>query len=178
VRGPGGTKLDGIAPSNIFKSRDGKWMVIAANSDILFARLCAVMERPELATDERFASHVARGRNQDEIDGIVAAWAVLRDAAEIDDVLNEAGVICGPIYTIADIFDDPQVRAREMLVEAEDPEFGSYLGPGVIPKLSATPGSVRWSATWTPGSHNDEVYGDLLGLPAAELASLRTEGVI
>jgi formyl-CoA transferase len=178
VRGPGGTKLDGIAPSNIFKSRDGKWMVIAANSDILFARLCVVMERPELATDERFASHVARGRNQDEIDGIVAAWAVLRDAAEIDDVLNEAGVICGPIYTIADIFDDPQVRAREMLVEAEDPEFGSYLGPGVIPKLSATPGSVRWSATWTPGSHNDEIYGDLLGLPAAELASLRTEGVI
>jgi formyl-CoA transferase len=152
--------------------------VIAANSDILFTRLCEVMAMPELATDERFSSHVARGRNQDEIDAVVAAWALLRDAAEIDELLNSAGVICGPIYTIADIFEDPQVQAREMLVECEDPEFGHYLGPGVIPKLSATPGSVRWSATWKPGSHNDEIYAGLLGLSEGELACLEKEGVI
>jgi formyl-CoA transferase len=178
VRGPGGTKLDGIAPSNIFKSRDDKWMVIAANSDALFARLCDVMGMPELSTDERFSSHVARGRNQDEIDAIVASWAALRDAAEIDELLNSAGVICGPIYTIADIFEDPQVQAREMLIPCEDPEFGPYLGPGVIPKLSATPGSVRWSATWKPGSHNNEIYAGLLGLTEAEIVSLEREGVI
>jgi formyl-CoA transferase len=178
VRGPGGTKLDGIAPSNIFKSRDDKWMVIAANSDALFARLCEVMGMPELTTDERFSSHVARGRNQDEIDAIVASWAALRDAAEIDELLNSAGVICGPIYTIADIFEDPQVQARDMLIPCEDPEFGPYLGPGVIPKLSATPGSVRWSATWKPGSHNNEIYAGLLGLPEAEIVSLENEGVI
>jgi formyl-CoA transferase len=178
VRGPGGTKLEGIAPSNIFKSRDDTWMVIAANSDILFTRLCGVMGMPELAGDERFSSHVARGRNQDEIDGIVAAWAALRDAAEIDELLNSAGVICGPIYTIADIFQDPQVQARDMLIECQDPEFGTYIGPGVIPKLSATPGSVRWSATWKPGSHNDEVYAGLLGLPAGEIDSLQKDGVI
>jgi formyl-CoA transferase len=178
VRGPGGTKLEGIAPSNIFKSRDDKWVVIAANSDSLFTRLCEVMESPELAVDERFSSHAARGRNQDEVDGIVAAWAAQHDAAAIDDLLNDAGVICGPIYTIADIFEDPQVRARDMLVEHEDPEFGTYIGPGVVPKLSATPGSVRWSATWVPGSHNEEIYGGLLGLEEAELSALRADGVI
>ena len=69
------------------------------------------------------------------------------DAAEIDRVLNEAGVICGPIYTIADIFEDPQFQARDMLLEHEDPEFGDYIGPGIVPKFSETPGEVRWSAT-------------------------------
>ena len=121
VRGPQGTNLKGIAPSNIFKSRDDKWIVIAANADNVFRRLCEAMGRPELADDERFATHLARGDNQDEIEGIVADWARERDAAEIDRVLNEAGVICGPIYTIADIFEDPQFQAREMLLEHDRP---------------------------------------------------------
>ncbi|MFN0155449.1 MAG: CaiB/BaiF CoA transferase family protein [Gaiella sp.] len=178
VRQPGGTKLTGIAPSNIFKSSDDKWMVIAANADNVFRRLCSAMGRPELADDERFATHLARGDNQELIDGIVAEWAGRRTAQEIDDVLNEAGVICGPIYTIADIFEDPQFRAREMLLEHVDPGFGPYLGPGIIPKFSETPGAVRWSATWKEGSHNADVYGDLLGLSANELAALREEGVL
>ena len=178
VRGPSGTNLKGIAPSNIFKSRDGTWMVIAANADNVFRRLCGAMGRPELADDERFSTHLARGENQDEIEGLVADWALERDAKEIDRVLNEAGVICGPIYTIADIFEDPQFKEREMLVEHVDPEFGPYVGPGVVPKLTRTPGAVRWSATWEEGSHNAEVYGGLLGLGEEELASLREEGVI
>jgi formyl-CoA transferase len=178
VRGPGGTGLKGVAPSNIFESSDGKWMVIAANADTVFRRLCAAMERPELADDPRFASHRARGDHQEEIEGIVAEWARARDAAEIDRVLNEAGVICGPIYTIADIFEDPQFRAREMLVEHEDPEFGSYVGPGIVPKFSGTPCEVRWSATWEEGSHNRDVYGGLLGLTDDELAELKAEGVL
>src|SRR6187551_110525 len=164
VRGPQGTNLKGIAPSNIFKSRDDKWIVIAANADNVFRRLCAAIDRPELADDERFATHLARGDNQEEIEGIVADWARLHDASEIDRVLNEAGVICGPIYTIADIFEDPQFRAREMLLEHVDPEFGEYIGPGIVPKFSETPGAVRWSATWREGSHNEDVYGSLLGL--------------
>jgi crotonobetainyl-CoA:carnitine CoA-transferase CaiB-like acyl-CoA transferase len=153
-------------------------MVIAANADNVFRRLSQAMGRPELADDERFSTHLARGENQDEIEGIVADWALERDAKEIDRVLNEAGVICGPIYTIADIFDDPQFKEREMLVEHVDPEFGPYVGPGVVPKLTRTPGAVRWSATWEEGSHNAEVYGGLLGLGEEELASLREEGVI
>jgi crotonobetainyl-CoA:carnitine CoA-transferase CaiB-like acyl-CoA transferase len=178
VRGPQGTNLKGIAPSNIFKSKDDAWVVIAANADNVFRRLCEAIGRPELADDPRFATHLARGENQDEIEGIVAEWAGRHDAGEIDSVLNEAGVICGPIYTIADIFEDPQYRAREMLVEHVDPEFGPYIGPGIVPKLSRTPGAVRWSATWEEGSHNAEVYCGLLGLSSDELEALREEGVI
>ena len=178
VRGPSGTGLKGVAPSNIFKSRDDTWMVIAANADKVFRRLCDAMGRPGLADDERFATHLARGDNQEELEGIVAEWAGRHDAAEIDRILNDAGVICGPIYTIADIFEDPQFRARDMLLEHVDPEFGPYIGPGIVPKLSETPGAVRWSATWERGSHNREVYGDQLGLSDQELDGLREEGVI
>jgi formyl-CoA transferase len=178
VRGPGGTGLKGVAPSNIFKSRDDNWVVIAANADNVFRRLCEAMGRPELADDGRFSTHLARGDHQEEIEGIVAAWAKERDASEIDRVLNDAGVICGPIYTIADIFEDEHVRARGMLVEHEDPEFGTYLGPGIVPKFSETPGEVRWSATWEHGSHNAEIFGELLGLSDQELAELREEGVV
>jgi formyl-CoA transferase len=178
VRGPGGIHLKGIAPSSIFKSRDGKWMVIAANADNVFRRLCGAMDTPELADDPRFSTHLARGDHQDEIEGIIADWASQRDAKEIDAVLNEAGVICGPIYTIADIFEDEHFRAREMLVTHVDPEFGEYIGPGIVPKLSETPGAVRWSATWEEGSHNAEIYGGLLGLSSEEIAELAKEGVL
>jgi formyl-CoA transferase len=178
VREPQGTNLKGIAPSNIFKSADGKWMVIAANADKVFGRLCEAMGRPELATDPKFSNHLARGDHQEEIEGLIAEWAAERDAAEIDRVLNENGVICGPVYTIADIFEDEHFWAREMLVKHEDPEFGEYIGPGITPKFSETPGEVRWSAPWEEGSHNREVYGDLLGLSDGELAELKEEGVL
>jgi formyl-CoA transferase len=178
VRGPGGTGLKGVAPSNIFQSQDGKWMVIAANADNVFRRLCAAMGSPELADDERFSTHLARGEHQEEIEAIVAEWAGGLDAEDIDRVLNEAGVICGPIYTIADIFADEHFRARDMLVEHEDPEFGTYIGPGIVPKFSETPGAVRWSATWEHGSHNRDVFGGLLGLSDEALAALRAEGVL
>ena len=178
VRGPGGTGLEGVAPSNIFESRDGKRIVIAANADNVFRRLCEAMGRPELTDDERFATHLKRGENQAEIEGIVAEWASRHDADEIDRVLNEAGVICGPIYTIADIFEDEHVRARGMLVEHDDPELGTFLGPGILPKFSETPGEVRWSATWEHGSHNREVYGELLGLADEDLAELREQGIV
>jgi formyl-CoA transferase len=178
VRGPAGTGLQGVAPSNIFKSRDDKWMVIAANADNVFRRLCEAMGQPELADDPKFATHLARGENQEELEGIVAAWALQHDADEIDRILNEAGVICGPIYTVADIFEDPQYRAREMLVEHEDSDFGTYIGPGIVPKFTETPGEVRWSGTWEEGSHNREVYGELLGLSDEAIEKLRAERVL
>ncbi len=178
VREPSGTGLKGIAPSNLFKSGDGTWMVIAANQDNVFRRLADAMGQAELADDERFATHRARGENQEELEGIVADWAARHNAHEIDALLNAAGVVCGPIYSIADIFEDPQFAAREMLVEHEDPEFGTYVGPGIVPKFSATPGAVRWSATWEEGSHNEEVYCGLLGLSTGELDGLREEGIV
>jgi len=178
VREPAGTGLKGVAPSNIFRSRDGKWMVIAANADAVFRRLCEAIGQPDLADDPRFSTHLARGEHQAEIEGIVAEWAQLRDAAEIDRLLNEAGVICGPIYSVAEIFEDPQFQARDMLLEHECAELGTFVGPGIVPKFSETPGAVRWSGTWEEGSHNREVFGDLLGLSDDELEELRAEGVL
>jgi formyl-CoA transferase len=178
VREPAGTGLKGVAPSNIFRSRDGKWMAIAANADNVFRRLCEAMARPELADDPHFSSHLARGEHQEEIERIVAEWAAGREATEIERILNEAGVICGPIYTVADIFEDPHFRAREMLLEHECAEIGKFVGPGIVPKFSVTPGAVRWSGTWDEGSHNREVYGGLLGFSDAELEDLRAEGVL
>jgi formyl-CoA transferase len=178
VRGPQGTRIAGVAPSNIFRTRDELWIVIAANQDTVFRRLCEAMGQPELADDPRFSTHIARGENQETIEGLVGAWAAQHDARQLDLLLNEAGVVCGPIYTVAEIFEDPQFRARDMLVEHVDPEFGPYIGPGIVPRFSRTPGEVRWSGTWEEGSHNDEVYRGLLGLADAELEALREGGVI
>lgn len=178
IRGPGGTGLRGIAPSNIFKSRDGKWVVIAANADGVFKRLCGAMGMPELAEDPRFSNHLARGENQSEIEGIVAAWAKQYDAKKIGDLLNEVGVVCGPIYSVADMFEDRHFWEREILLEHNDPEIGRYIGPGLFPKFSDTPGRLRWSAPWEPGSHNPYVFGELLGLPDEELQRLREAGIV
>jgi len=179
VRGPSGTRLEGIAPSNIYPTADGSWVVIAANQDTVFRRLCAAMGRPELATDERFANHVARGRNQDAIDEIIAAWAADRQPADIIATLSAAGVISGPINTVAEVVEDQQLRARGMIADHWDERIGRNVkGPGVVPVLSETPGTIRTAGPAAPGQHNAEVYRDLLGRPETELATLRKEGVI
>jgi formyl-CoA transferase len=179
VRQPGGTRLDGIAPSNVYRTADETWLVVAANQDTVFRRLCTAMGRPELAEDPRYAGHIARGEHQDELDALVADWVGARPAAEVQRLLDEAGVIVGPIQTAADIVVDPQFRARGMLVEHFDERIGEdVLGPGVVPTFSATPGAVRWAGPPVPGHHNQEVYGGLLGLDDAELARLAEEHVI
>ena len=179
VRGPSGTRLEGIAPSNIYQSADGSWVVIAANQDTVFRRLCRAMDRPELATDERFANHVSRGRNQDEIDAIIGAWAAERQPADIIATLSAAGVISGPINTVAEVVADPQLQARGMIADHFDERIGRNVkGPGVVPVLSDTPGTIRYAGSATPGQHNAEVYHDLLGRSAEELDELRAEGVV
>jgi formyl-CoA transferase len=179
VREPSGTRLTGIAPSNIYQSADGRWMVIAANQDSVFGRLCTAMGRPDLAADPRFRSHTARGRHQDEIDALVADWARQHDADTLTRVLEDAGVVVGPVNTIAEVVEDPQLRARDMLVPHFDEAVGEdVLGPGVVPKLSRTPGAVRWAGPPRAGTHNDEVYGDLLGLDRPQLDELAAAGVI
>lgn len=179
VRGPSGTRLEGIAPSNIYQASDGSWVVIAANQDSVFARLCQAMDQPELATDPRFAGHVARGRNQDELDAIIDEWAAQRKPDDIIATLSGAGVISGPINTVAEVVNDPQLRVRGMLAEHWDEGAErTVLGPGIIPVLSESPGTIRNAGPARPGQHNDEVYTGLLGKTAAELADLRAEGVL
>jgi formyl-CoA transferase len=179
VRGPSGTRLEGIAPSNIYRTADASWVVIAANQDTVFRRLCTAMGRPELATDERFSNHGARGRNQDELDKIIGDWASERHADEIMSTLSDAGVISGPINTVAEVVRDPQLRARGMIAEHWDERVERrVLGPGVVPVLSKTPGTIRSAGPARPGQHNDDVYTGLLGKTGAELEALRAEGVI
>jgi len=131
VRRPSGTRLDGVAPSNTFLASDDRLVVIGANQDSLFARLCRVMGRPELIDDDRFRTHADRARHQDALDDLIAAWAGAHPSAELVDRLNEAGVAASTVYSIADIFEDPHYRAREALVAHHDPEIGEFLGPGV-----------------------------------------------
>ena len=179
VRGPSGTRLEGIAPSNIYPTADGSWVVIAANQDTVFRRLCQAMGQPELATDERFADHVARGRNQDELDKIIGAWAGSREPGDIIATLSEVGVIAGPINTVAEVVEDPQLRARGMIADHWDERIGRNVkGPGVIPVLTETPGTIRRAGSAHPGQHNDEIIGALLGHTEAELHQLRAEGVL
>ena len=179
VRGPSGTRLDGIAPSNIYRSADGSWVVIAANQDTVFRRLCAAMGQPDLAGDPRFVDHVARGRNQDELDAIIGQWAATRGPDDIIETLSASGVIAGPINTVADVVTDPQFRARGMLVDHFDERIGrNVLGPGVVPVLSESPGGVRTAGPARPGQHNQEIFGQLLGLPAEELSALAEQGVL
>ncbi|MBB2772901.1 MULTISPECIES: CaiB/BaiF CoA transferase family protein [Mycolicibacterium] len=179
VRGPSGTRLEGIAPSNIYRTADGSWVVIAANQDTVFRRLCAAMGQPELATDDRFADHRARGRNQDELDKIIGDWAAERQPGDIIETLSAAGVIAGPINTVAEVVDDPQLRARGMLAEHWDERVDrGVLGPGIVPVLSESPGSIRNAGPAHPGQHNIEVYTGLLGKTAEEVAQLQAEGVL
>lgn len=179
VRGPSGTRLEGIAPSNIYRTADGSWVVIAANQDTVFRRLCAAMGQPELAADDRFIDHPARGRNQDELDKIIGDWAAERQPVDIIETLSAAGVIAGPINTVADVVEDPQLRARGMIAEHWDERVGrAVLGPGIVPVLSESPGTIRNAGPARPGQHNDEVYAGILGKTADELAELRAEGVL
>lgn len=175
IREASGSSLPKIAPSNSYRSRDQKWMIIAANADNVFRRLCTAIGRPDLPADPRYATHLARGEHAAELDEIVGAWTAQHDAAEIDQLLNEAGVVCGPIYTIADIFADPQFQAREMIVPMEDPKIGKLAVPGLVPKLSETPGHLRWAGPTHPGQHNEEVFRGLLGLGDEEIAALNEE---
>jgi crotonobetainyl-CoA:carnitine CoA-transferase CaiB-like acyl-CoA transferase len=177
VRRPTGPRLPRIAPSNVYRSKDGKWVVIAANHDTLWKRLAALMGRPELGVDERFASHHARGENEDLLDELISDWASQHTAHELDELVNEAGVVCAPVYDAQDVYDDDFFRERGLLVAHEDEVHGEMTVPGVVPKLSATPGSIRQAARWTVGADTEEVLGEL-GVDKGELAQLREEGVV
>ncbi len=177
VRQPTGPRLPRIAPSNVYLSRDRKWVVIAANHDTLWRRLATLMGRPELGEDERFATHHARGEHEDLLDEIIGAFAARHTAEELDEIVNEGGVVCSPVYTAQDVYEDPHFRERELLVALTDEVHGEITVPGVVPKLSRTPGSIRQAARWTVGADTDAVLEEL-GVDAQERKRLADEGVI
>lgn len=177
VREPTGPRLPRIAPSNVYKSKDGRWVVIAANHDTLWRRLAALMGRPELGEDPRFLTHHDRGEHEDLLDELISAWAVQYTAEELDRIVNEAGVVCAPVYSAADIYNSPYFRERELLVSHHDEVHGEMMVPGVVPKLDGTPGTIRQAARWTVGADTAAVLGEL-GVSAAELSQLAREGIV
>jgi formyl-CoA transferase len=176
IRERTGAILPGLAPSNVYPTRDGL-VVIGANQDTVFARLCAVMGRPELANDPRYASHTARGERQAELDALISDWSRRQDTAPLLSALHANGVPSGLIYRAPDMIADPHFQARGAIVETPHPDFGTLRMQNVAPRLSATPGAVR-SPSPALGQHNDEIYGGLLGLDAATRERLQADGVI
>jgi crotonobetainyl-CoA:carnitine CoA-transferase CaiB-like acyl-CoA transferase len=177
VRQPTGSRIPTAAPSNAYPTADGKWILIAANSDPLFARLARLMEQPQLIDDARFKGNQARVRHVDELDAIIAAWSKRLTAEEADDTLSEVDIPCTLVYTAAECAADPQFRHRGMVREVDDPLFGRVLHAGVVPHVPEEPGEVRWPGS-TVGAHTEEVLAELLGLAPEEVATLRTEGVL
>jgi formyl-CoA transferase len=172
-----GAILPNVAPSNVYPTADGQLVLVAANQDTVFRRLAAVMARPELADDPRYASHSARGEHQVELDGLIAGWTATLDADRLLAALEEAGVPAGRIYRAADMLADPHYQARQAIVRLADPELGEIAMQNVAPRLSATPGRVAWPGP-ALGQHNREVYQGLLGLPDEEVERLADQAVI
>ena len=172
-----GGVLKGVSPSNAYPTADGRDVVIAANADAVFARLCAAMEQPELATDVRYAEHEARGAHQAALDEEIAAWTVRSSADDLLARLEEHSVPSGLIHAAPDLATDAHFSAREMVLRLAAGFDAPVPMAGVVPKLSRTPGAVR---TVGPalGEHTDVVLRDLAGLTDAELATLRAAGVI
>lgn len=177
VAGRHGTGLPGVAPSSIYPTRDGQYIVIGANNDNVFRRLATLMHREEWLADPDLAHDQGRGRRQAELDAAVGAWTAQHDLGPLNDLLAAHGVPAGPVYDIAGVAADPQFRARGAVVEIDDPDVGPLAQPGVVPVFSRTPGRIVWTGP-RQGEHNAEVYGGLLGLSGADLEGLRARGVI
>ncbi|MCQ0986969.1 CaiB/BaiF CoA transferase family protein [Jiella sp. LLJ827] len=177
VRERSGSFLPGIAPSNAYPTRDGETVIVGANQDSLFRRLCKVMGQPELSEDERFSSHQARGRNQAEIDAIISEWTAGHTASEIVETLAENGVPAGLTYKAPDMLADRHFQARESITRVEDPEIGSLAMQNVFPKLSASPGSIERTGPKL-GEHTDAVLGEWLGYDDARIAALKSAHVV
>ena len=177
VRGRTGTVLPFVAPSNIYPTSDDDYVLIAGNADTVFGRLAKAVGRPEWAEDERYATHHARGENMEELDSMISEWTKGRTGDEVLKIMAEAGVPAGKVFTAKDMVEDPHYEARGNVIEVEDPEIGTFPMQNVIPRLSETPGKVRWTGPKL-GQHNAEVYEKVLGLGEQEQNSLRDRGII
>ena len=175
VREAAGSALPGIAPSNAYPCADG-WVLVAGNGDSIFKRLMQTIDRDDLAQDPALANNAGRVARVQEIDAAIGAWTQTRTITEVLEQLGQARVPAGRVYTAKDICEDPHYRARDMIVSQTTRDGYSVEVPGIVPKLSATPGSIRSSAPKL-GDDTDAVLTDM-GLSAEQIAQLRVQGVI
>jgi formyl-CoA transferase len=177
IRERTGPILPNVSPSNVYPTSDGLEILIAGNQDTVFRRLADAMGRPELAEDERYATHSARGAHQTELDDLIADWTRSLTADEVEALMKEHGVPHGKIYRAPDMLEDPHFAAREAIVRVTHKQFGDLAMQNTFPKLSDTPGEVRWVGPEL-GEHTDQVLADVLGKSASDIAKLRELGTV
>ena len=177
TRGRTGSVLPFVAPSNIYPTGGEDYVLIAGNADNVFRRLAKAVGHSEWAEDERYATHHARGENMEELDDMISGWTKERDGEEVLAIMAEAGVPAGKVFTAQDMVEDEHYAARGNVVEVEDPELGQVPMQNVVPRLTETPGEVRWTGP-ALGQHNDDVYGGILKLDEGEREALRERGII
>jgi formyl-CoA transferase len=176
IRERTGSVLPNIAPSNLYPTKDDQAFLIAANQDTVFRRLTQAMGRHELADDERYATHGARGEHQTELDELISEWTTSLTADELAALMDEHGVPAGKIFRAPEMLADPHFLAREAIVEVTDAHLGPIRMQNVFPKLSETPGRVRWTGP-DLGEHTEDILSSL-GIDTERLAELRREGVV
>jgi len=176
IREPSGSTITGIVPTNTYRCSDGKFIIIGANGDSIFRRLCEKMGRPDMAEDSRLAHNAGRVAHEQEIDDAIAEWTEALDSTTVLSQLDEARVPSGPIYSVADMMVNPHFIARGLFEEV-DVNGKPLKIPAMVPKLSETPGRTDWPGPEV-GAFNAEVYGELLGLSAAEIAALEKRGIV
>lgn len=172
-----GSRLPGHTPNTLYTTGDGRYIHITAGSQSIFKRLAAAMGQPELLDDPRYATPTARARNDDQTDALVQAWTGSRTLAELERLLDQANVPASRVFDMADIFTDPHYAARQMIVTPEDEQLGPVAMANVVPRLSRTPGAVRWAGR-NIGEDTKAVLAQELGIGPAELAELVAAGVI
>jgi formyl-CoA transferase len=177
IRTRSGAILPKIAPSNVYPTADDEMIVIGANQDSVFARLCDAMGVPELAQDPRYADHFARGEHQAELDARIASWTGTLTADVLLAALEAQGVPAGRIYRAPEMLADPHFAAREAIIDVPHETFTHLKMQNVVPKLSETHGRVRWAGP-ALGAHNREVYQGLLGLDPQAIQDLEARGII
>lgn len=176
VRQPAGSSLPGIAPTNAYRCKDGKYALIAGNGDSIFQRLMQIIERPDLANDPALLHNDGRVKQVVMLDAAIGEWTRQRNLQQVLTALNEGGIPAGKIYDAADIANDPHYKARDMLLPAQLPDGTPVTLPGIVPKLLSTPGTVRHAAPEL-GQHNDEVLSEL-GIAPAQRMILKQKGVV
>ena len=172
-----GPRLPGNTPNSLYPTLDGRYVVLAAASDPVFARLCLAIGRPELANDPRFCNGVQRVANEDACDEAIANWTKTKAIEEIEAAMLEAKVPAARIFTVEDIFQDPHYRARDMLVAVDDPNLGKVTLPGIVPKLSRSPGAI-WRAGPELGSDTESILRDELNLSPDAIRTLIANGIV
>ncbi|MEM7253397.1 MAG: CoA transferase [Pseudomonadota bacterium] len=172
-----GNRSKNNAPRNAYETRDGHWVALSTNSPAIVQRVLTLCGGEAAANDPRFQTPQSRVEHIDEVDGMVAEWIRARDLDDVLSQFEQAQAAIGPAYNIAQIFDDPQYRARNAVVPIDDDDLGPLRMTGTFPAMSRTPGRIRWAGP-RKGQHNDEVFRDEIGLTDEQIVALKERGII